>query len=629
MYPLPMKILSRSLCVATCLLASSHLLAKGIGYVVYSGNASPGRIVEGPGPLTEPFTLNVTSPETLPARSYTVGFQIAVTSMPANATTADALSYVSISPATIQFTGPSQTQTVTETVSFPAGAVVGSYAYLITTSWPEISGYTLIDNGVYITMTVDPPQSTPSAPSILINTPAANSVWTYVAGGSPLQISFSFTATTASTDPVIMKVDADVSGTALAVTASGLGISQVTGSGTIQVSAAGIYTLNTRAYNTAGTGQSSVDFAVNVTGSPPTVTILFPAKNASYSYFAGGAGVTVPISISATSAYGGVQTMSATLNGSPIVLSVQGLGLATATASASVQVSAAGSYTLAASATDALGTTTASSSFTVTAQQPVPVITISQPASGSGPYTLPTGGGSVSIPYAFTANVAYGNIGSLGVSLNGTPQSGSVSGVGTPAATGNGTIQITASGSYTLSVTATSNGVSATASTSFTVNQAVSPPPQCSVLWLPPVSLGKPFQGGSTVPIAFSIVNSKGKFVRDQSVVIAVSKDGADSELFTYGPASDHNDDTYKIVLFAYALNYDTNRGVHTYRIDVYNFWPAGSDNPNLLGTKTITTKGRNDGHGDDHDGHGDDHDGHGDDHDGHGDDHDGHGNGH
>jgi hypothetical protein len=149
------------------------------------------------------------------------------------------------------------------------------------------------------------------------------------------------------------------------------------------------------------------------------------------------------------------------------------------------------------------------------------------------------------------------------------------------------------------------------------------------VLWLPPVSLGKPFQGGSTVPIAFSIVNSKGKFVRDQSVVIAVSKDGADSELFTYGPASDHNDDTYKIVLFAYALNYDTNRGVHTYRIDVYNFWPAGSDNPNLLGTKTITTKGRNDGHGDDHDGHGDDHDGHGDDHDGHGDDHDGHGNGH
>ena len=185
----------------------------------------------------------------------------------------------------------------------------------------------------------------------------------------------------------------------------------------------------------------------------------------------------------------------------------------------------------------------------MTATQPAPVIAISRPASGIGLYTLPTSGGSVSIPYGFTANVAYGNIGSLVVSMNGTPLSGSVSGAGTPAATGSGTTQISAAGSYTLAVTATANGVSGTGSVSFKVNQAVSPPPQSSVLWLPPGSLGKPFQGGSTVPTAFCILDSTGKFGRDKSVVIAVSEDGAAPDRFTYRPICDRDDSTYAIVL--------------------------------------------------------------------------------
>ena len=117
--------------------------------------------------------------------------------------------------------------------------------------------------------------------------------------------------------------------------------------------------------------------------------------------------------------------------------------------------------------------------------------------------------------------------------------------------------------------------------------------------------LGKPFQGGSTVPIAFCILDSQGKFVYDKSVVIAVTEDKGKPELFTYGPICDHDDDTYRIVLFAYDVNYETDRGVHSYRIDVYNFWPTGSSNPNYIGCKTITISG----HGDDGKCHDDDHD--------------------
>jgi len=137
------------------------------------------------------YTLGVTLPAGLPAGNYTVGFQINVVSMPAGATTDDALGNVSVSPSTICFTSSGQTQTVSETMSFPAGAVSGSYAYSITTiGWPT-TGHTLdgttyndvSQTPVLINMTVDQPQAVPSPPSIVINAPPANSVYTYADRG--------------------------------------------------------------------------------------------------------------------------------------------------------------------------------------------------------------------------------------------------------------------------------------------------------------------------------------------------------------------------------------------------------------------------------------------------------------
>ncbi|MDD2762352.1 MAG: hypothetical protein PHE83_00095 [Opitutaceae bacterium] len=614
--PIRGKILSGIVLILTA--ASASLLGKSTE-VTYSPLT---KIVEGFGPYSQSYTLTMTPPSPLAAGSHTISFQASVVSVPVDSsgnplvTDATALGHISISPASVTVTGGSAPppQNVTVTVSFPSDAVVGDYAYHInTTGWP--SG--VATTGANINLTIQPPTAPPSTPAVAINQPASLAVFTYTAGGPPLQIPFSFAATTAATDPVITNVDADLNGTALAVTSGGLSTDQVTGSGTIQVAAAGTYALTTRAYNSVGTGSASVEFTVNVAGPAPTLVIQSPSDNAVFSYASGGTGVTVPVSISATSAYGGVQAITATLNGSPLSLAVQGLGASPATGSTSLQLSAAGTYTLSVSVTDALGTATASSHFSVTVQQPAPVIVITQPATGSGPFALPPGGGPLAVPFAFTANVGFGNIDATDVSLNGTAVTALVTGLGTPAVAGTGEVQISTPGDYTFTVMATSNGVTSTSSTSFTVNQAL-PPPQYSVLWLPPVSLGKAFQGGCTVPVKFSLLDATGGIIQDRSIVVAIYEvlpnGGVSSPtLFTHGPRHDHDPGTYMITRKHYQLDYRVNRGVHTYQIDVYAFWPPTSGNANLLGTTTITTKRGNHGHDDNHgdDGHHGDEDDH------------------
>ena len=784
--------------------ASSH----NNTYVLYGGSLNPGRLVENAAPFSQTFSLDVISPDQLPVGNYTVHFTVSMATIPAGVTTAQALSYLTISPSTVSFTGPSQTQPVTVTVSFPAGATTGAFNYVITTTaadWPSIPGYTVADAGVYINATVDAPQATASAPSIMINSPPPNSNYTYAAGGPALQIPFSYTATTASTDPVIDRSDADVSGSPLTVSLSGLNSRQVTGTGTIQVSAAGTYTLNVRAHNSVNTSQASEDFTVTVTGTAPAVSNLTPADGATFTFVTGAPALQIPVSCTATSAYGGIQSATATLNGVPITgfafapsapgsltgtasspiplqiaaggsytlvvtvtdslgttsatshftvvqvppptitiskplggapviwpsgttslsvplafaitagsgnitaasvtlngvplaASISGIGTPSASFNGSLLLTAIGSYTLAVTATDANATTTTTSQFTVTQVAP-PTVTISQPTSGAsivwpvgttslslplaftaaagsgnitaatatlngvpvalavtlgtptlsfsgsipvlapGAYTLtvtvvdaysptvvstkfsvvqptppvigitqPTNGavytrqaGSspTSVPFAFTATEStIGTVGAVGVTVNGSPVTATISGLNTAKASGSGSLSISAAGTYTLAVTATSGGAQGSGSVTFTVNQTSAPPPVRSLLWLPPILLNKPFQGGSTIPVAFCILDAKGNLVRDTSIVVAVSEDGGSPDLFTYGAINDHDDSTYAIVLFVYGLNYGTDRGNHTYRIDVYNFWPVGSNNPNLIGTQIVTTKG---GSGDDH----------------------------
>jgi len=70
-----------------------------------------------------------------------------------------------------------------------------------------------------------------------------------------------------------------------------------------------------------------------------------------------------------------------------------------------------------------------------------------------------------------------------------------------------------------------------------------SPPGQVesySIEWLKPISLGKPFQAGSTIKIKFSVLDSNGDFKHDETVKVAVTDSGG-NEVFTavYGEGAD------------------------------------------------------------------------------------------
>jgi hypothetical protein len=857
-----MRILTHSLCLAACALAVGRLYAGGQGNpptelaVTYS---LPGVIDEKPAPVSEPFSFGITAPSNLPAGSYSVSLAITFvgatdpnSGQPVDLAGTNPSSYVSVSPSPVQFTAAGQIQTVNVSAIFPAGTIPANYYYTIATVWSGIpSGYTIVQTPVYIDMTIAAPNAQQSPPKVQITAPTDLSSYTYTAGGSPLAIPFSVTATTGPKDPQITAIDADVNGievlnsdpSAPLGTITGLGAAgstQVNGSGVITfpgtIDVPATYTLTVRASNGVNpTSTTSVDFTVTVLATAPTVTGISPANGASYIYVQGASPLSIPISCTATSSYGGIEGVTATIAGSAggasdvgsfnlTPLAGNSLGV-TATTVTSVQISAGDTYTLAITAKDTLGQTfTANSQFTVTEVPPpsvgivvnggnpviwpagtattalsVPVqfnvtagsgnvtavnVTLSsgttkttwaEPVSGNsgtatindtlsvsapGAYTVtvaatdanatttqsttfavtqgvqptlsisqpanasslvwPLGTSTLSVPFAFSAAAGTGNITNATVTLNGvqvanaapgtptlgysgslaiaaagvytvqvtvtdsagsqniatsqfslvqptppvigfsqltngatfTRQAGSpptaipfgiavtentidtvatvsatlngnavtlgsLTGIGTSQASGSGTLQISAAGSYTLAVNATTTGnAQGSGSLTFSVKEVTSnPPPARSLLWLPPVVLGKTFESGSTVPIAFTLLDGNGKFVRDQTIVIAISRDGGIPSLFTYGRANDHNDRTYSIQGFAYRLNYDTARGKHTYRIDVYNFWPVGSNNPNLLGTKIISTaqggcNGKNGGSNhngdDDDDRHGD-----------------------
>ena len=236
---------------------------------------------------------------------------------------------------------------------------------------------------------------------------------------------------------------------------------------------------------------------------PPTITVASPAS-ATFNYTVGTAGASVPVSFSATSVYGNISALSATLDGSPITLNLSGVGSAlTASGSATLTVAATGSHTLVFSAANAYGTATpVTVPFTVTSALPAPTVTILTPANGSS-FSRTTGDPATVVNYTFKAGTAAGNISSVVVKLDGVPVTASVAGLNSPNVTGSGSVSFTAGGAHTINVTAANASASASVSTTFTVVQTA--PPVCETLiWLPPISLNKTIQGGSTMPIMFT-----------------------------------------------------------------------------------------------------------------------------
>jgi hypothetical protein len=571
-----------------CFAAMTALVAReGAPTVLYTPQL---KLIEGDQPVTASYVLSVKSPANVPAgSSLSINTVLASVSAPAAVSPAAALSFVSLSPTNLVFTGPNQTQTTTVTVQVPVGTTAGDYVWSIaTTGWSPGT----IDPGASINAKVTIPLI-PSPPSVALTAPLDGAVYDYMIGSAPLSIPLSFSVSAPAISP-ITSIDADISGTAVPLNPLGIGTGSVSATGTLSLDQAGVYTVRARATNNAGTSSDTVEITVNLKVPAPVVTILEPTASA---FVHTGTPLTIPFVFTSTSLQGGTTALSATLNGTPVTVTALGLGSLLATGSGALTINGAGHYTLVVTGTTANGTTAATKTFTITSDQPVspPTVTVVEPLEGAS-FSRVTGSPATLIPFAFSAAADTGStLTSIAASLNGNSVAVSANGVGSSNATGTGTLSVSTPGSYTFVATAASGSLTGSKSTTFTVSETPAPA-DCSVNWLPPISLGKVQKGGSGLPIRFTL-SCGCDDEQDTSVVIAIYEifangSTAEPELFTYsrrGKNSRHGR-TYEIDGNHYHLNFETARGPHRYHVDVYRT-PEGAATPQLVGTKEFTTR--------------------------------------
>ncbi|HVZ65457.1 MAG TPA: Ig-like domain-containing protein [Lacunisphaera sp.] len=585
--------------------------------------------VQGPQPLSTSYVITVTAPSTLSVGvPVTVDLNVSLLGKPnTGVSDADALSFVSLSPSSLTFNGPNEKKSFTVYVDVPAGNYAGDYEYhILPSGWPAVVT-SANDAGAFVNAKAIA-TATNNPPAITLQSPADGAVYTYQpATGNPVTVPVSFSASVLATDATIQTMQASIASGVnvipISLTGDALPAQSASASGSVALTVPGNYTVTVAAGNTSGTSYASANITVNVDAPPPTITVASPTANASFSYTLGGLGASVPVSFTATSIYGNITSLTATLDGQPVALNTNGVGTATtANASATLTVPLAGNHTLVLNSGNAFGAATpVTIPFSVAGVVPAPTVSILSPANGST-FVRNAGDPATVINYAFSGGTTYGSIAAVSVTLDGAPVSPAptLDGLGTAALTGNGTLSFSAAGSHTLTVSVTSSGATiASATTSFNVTQVQAE--ICEDLtWLPPLSNNQTVEGGSTVPIKFTL-ECQNKFVRDTGVLIAiyeVFRNGSTSTptIYRYGTGSPNPPD-YAITGKQYHLNFTTAKGTHSYQIEVYT--PvAGS--MRLLGTHELNTKGSG-GKGDDHGEHGDDHGGSGggDDHD-HGD---------
>lgn len=576
--------------------------------------------VQGPQPLSTNYVITVTAPSTLAVGvPVTVDLNVSLLRKPGTGVSdADALSFISLSPSSLTFNGPNEKKSFTVYVDVPSGNYAGDYEYhILPSGWPAVVT-SANDEGAFVNAKAIP-GATNNPPTISLQSPADGAVYTYQpATGNPVTVPVGFSASVLATDASIQTMQASIASgvTVIPISLSGdaLPAQTASASGSVALTVPGNYTVTVAAGNTSGTSYASAQITVNVEAPPPTITVASPTANASFSYTLGGLGASVPVSFSATSIYGNVTGLSATLDGQPVVLSTNGVGTAmTANGSATLTVPLAGNHSLVFSASNAYGAAApVTIPFSVAGVVPAPTISILSPAAGST-FVRNAGDPATVVNYSFAGGTTYGSIAAVSVTLDGAPvlPGPTLDGLGTAAVTGSGALSFSSAGSHTLAVNVTSSGATiASASTSFNVTQVQAE--ICEDLaWLPPLSNNQTVEGGSKVPIKFTL-ECQNKFVRDTGVLIAiyeVFRDGSTSApaIYRYGTGSPNPPD-YAITGKQYHLNFTTARGTHSYEVEVYT--PvAGS--MRLLGTHELNTKGssrRDDDHGE----HGDKHDGHG-----------------
>ncbi|MBW7896514.1 MAG: PKD domain-containing protein [Opitutaceae bacterium] len=557
------------------------------------------KIMQGDQPLLQSYTLSITSPSNLPAGVVTPLTMLGtVLSKPEGVDDGAALSFLSFSPSTLAFTGPNEVRSVTVTVDVPLGNFAGNYAYRIKhTGWP--SGVPVTDEGATVNALVSPAATTDeSPPTVILQSPVDGTQYVYYpATGEPAKVPVFFEATVNETADPINGLLAYINGVPQAgVTTTGIGTHVATGSLELALVEPGTYAVRVTASNQHGTSEDSGDFTVVVSAPPPTISVASPAPGSNYTFPAGGTGVSVPVTYTATSLYGNITATNATLNGAPIpTLQLDGVGTSlVATGSATLSITTPGSYVLnftAANAYDLAVPVTVP--FTVSSYEPLPTVTIVTPEDDAV-FTRTLGDPATAVNFSFTGGTDFGTVESVTVLLDGEPVVATINGEGTASITGSFTQSFSTAGTHTLTVTLNNGYSTATDSTTFTIKET-SGEICANLTWLPPISLNKTVQGGSVMPIKFTL-QCQGEFVRNESVLISIYEilpDGTETDpvLYPYGSGSP-NPAEYAITGPMYHLNYPTAEGVHRYRIEVYLPLSADGTNLQLLGTKDLLTKG-------------------------------------
>ncbi len=462
---------------------------------------------------TESYTLTVQAPNFLPAPTPVL-IVPSVNNAPGGVSNATALSYLSFSvngsPVTgLTFSSPSQSLAVTVTLSVPANATPGSYGYkILTTGWPVgVLGLNNDAASINATITVAP---VPTPPTVAISTPADATVITVPS--FPAQINFAFAAdSTGDNRSNITSIDADLSlagglPTSVALTNSGLNQFNVTASGTLNIPAAGQYTVTARATNSGGTTADVNSFRVTVAGLPPTVVINTPTANSTYTYRAGDPAVVVPYTFTATSNSGVIRTLVAKVDGGIVTFTPSGLNTATATGSINLSYTAGGTHTLEVITTDDFGTDNDLSNFTVNYVAPTPTIDITRPTDNEV-FPIPSGSTTTNVPFRFVTTSNNGFVVNSVSAMVGTVAApiATTTGLGTASAVSEGTLMNLTAGTYTLSATGVSAGINVSDYVTFTVRASNVPP--TVVINTPPVgSTYTRVSGGPalSIPLTFT-----------------------------------------------------------------------------------------------------------------------------
>ena len=456
------------------------------------------------------YQLTITAPPTLSAATSVAFGNIQVTAAPSGVSNPTALGYLSIAPSTLNFTAPNQALTVNVTLTVPGTATPGSYGYQIfTTGWANGP-----DNfGTAINATVSPSTGAGSPPSVIISTPQDLQAFNFVPSALPARIPFTFTSTATAGHPIV-SVDANLDGLPIVLTSTTTNANAtVTSNGTLLVTQPGTYHIQARAGNDSGTGAATNTFTVTVAGVPPTVAITSPTPNQVFTTVLGVVPPT-PFTLNASSTFGNITAVTATLNGTSLTPLTVGLGtLAVSGTWPSLGITATGTYTLVVTATNPYGTASTQTTFTVVDPSVTPKLSLSiaKPVDGTI-VTRVAGSPATVVPFSFTAAETNGTVSTLAAKLilgtSTTNATVATTGLNTASATGSGNLTVSTAGTYTFTATATgTGGLTTTSSVKFTVKETQPSPQPCTtkVLWLQPIADGKVQKGGCTVSVAFQI----------------------------------------------------------------------------------------------------------------------------